>query len=132
MHVSPGDFVTAGQEVAQLDIPSIRMRVANARKDFSELEAQHTQTVNAAQADKELHLQSFARQAESLRNTIHSLEQQHSYLSTQLGNQKELLEQGLITRSVLSHTEVESSRILLRIEDSQNQIKDLDLQREQL
>jgi HlyD family secretion protein len=125
--VAVGDEVEAGQVIALVAQPQLQQQLDQAR---AALELLHIERADAAQYSTSsiaLETASLERQQESLTHQIDAIREQIKWLEQQEQAQREALDLGVITRSVLQNTiqSVEASRgELARV---QIQLQDLDV-----
>lgn len=96
--VAPGDVVTAGQPVAELDQPELEMKLDLKRLERDKLEDQRTRILAFLASEETARAALIEERTSGLKARIANLRQLEATTTALLTTQEQLLDRGLITR----------------------------------
>ena len=127
--VSVGDTVTEGQVVANIRQDALLRQLDELRSRKEAVEVDYRELLAYAQEQRRLSGRNLAQQRANLERSIATLERQASLLSERADAQRDLLQDGLITRQTLLATEQELNQTRDRLAAQRLELNGLDLQR---
>lgn len=129
LNVSVGDEVEVGQVIARVAQPQLQQQLDQANATLALLRTERADAAHYSTSSVALETASLERQQESLTHQIDAIQEQIKWLIQQEQAQREALDLGVITRSVLQNTiqSLETARgELARV---QIQLKDLEVRK---
>ena len=105
VYVDPGDIISRGQLVARIDQPELITEISQTRSKLADLQAEKKQIQDYLHNEMRLQRQKNAEKRARLSQEIASLRERITRLKQRKANQKQLLDQGLITRRKFLATE---------------------------
>lgn len=127
-----GNLVKKGQIVARVAQPDLIEKINNARAGIGELKEQKQRILTFGSVDIKMQRKSIAQKRKLQRQAIENTGNQIAILQEQLQNQKELLDQGLITKQSYLQTRQEIDRNHQKLNEYRNQLHMLDIQGHQV
>jgi HlyD family secretion protein len=124
--VEVGEVVTEGQVVARIAQEDLAERLQQARTTLANLRAQHEQSVTFGSRDVAVQAQYAAQQRVSLEQSIAAAEQSLRWLAEKIGNQEQLVRQGLLTKSTLLGTRQQYDATREKINESRSQLTQIE------
>lgn len=120
--VEVGEVVTEGQVVARIAQEELAERLQQAATSLANLRAQHAQSVTFGESDVAAQSAYAAQQRASLEQSIAATEQTMRWLTEKIGNQEQLVRQGLLTRSTLLGTRQQYDAAREKVGESRSQL----------
>jgi len=126
--ISVGDSVSEGQVVAWIAQPELSARLQEAKARLAALRAEYERTLAFSGNDARLQGQSVAEQRRNLQQSIAADEQALQWLAERVASQEQLVQQGLLTRSVLLQTRQQHEQTREKIRSANSQLAQLQVQ----
>lgn len=127
--VGVGDYVREGQVVAWVDQPELFARVKEAEAQLQALRRAHDEKSSFSRGESALEERTAAEQRANLAQTVAAQESSLRWLDERIRAQQSLVDQGLITRSVLMQTQQQRDQTLERIRTSRAELLQIDSRR---
>ena len=132
IYFAADDIVKKGQIVARIDQPELLDQLKNAKAALEDLQAQQKQISLYGSEETRLELQSMEQQRANLESSIKADKERIKWVDERIVNQKQLLDEGLITRQQLLASRQELETVNEKIRNNRNQFKLLDIKTVQL
>lgn len=127
--VQVGDAIREGQVVARLARPDLEERTRQARARVAELEARQRQLAEFGARDAELQAAFLAQSRASLEQSAAASEAALRALREKMGNEEQLVAQGLVTRQTLLATVQEFERVREKARGDRSEVAQLEVRR---
>lgn len=110
--VHPGQAVSAGQVIAQIEQPDLRQEVETAKRELAELEHQKRQIVEFQGRDMKVQLALLAQKKRDLQQQMVHIEDRIHWLNERAANEAILLEKKIIDRQRFINTKIDLNTAL--------------------
>ncbi|MBF0120984.1 MAG: NHLP bacteriocin system secretion protein [Desulfobacterales bacterium] len=127
-----GSFVEKGQIVARVAQPDILDKIYKSKMELQELLKQKDQITKFGNDETIKRTEYLDKERLNLTKSIDFLQQNIKWLKEQLKNQKQLLDQGLITKNTYLRTHQEINDNFNKINQTQNQLNQIAVEEVQL
>jgi HlyD family secretion protein len=124
--VRVGDVVSEGQVVARIQRQDLVLRIQQERAQVAELQRRHQEQLRFGQRDVQLQGAYLAQRREQLRAAISAGESTLRALNERIESERQLVQQGLITRQTLLATTQERDGVEERVRQNRSELVQLD------
>lgn len=104
IRVAPGDSVSPGQVVAEIEQPDLDRQLADAQTKLSAAQDDYEQLKAFSQREAELKREYLQKQRETLERSIQEAQDRLQVLTGQMANERELADKGVLTQRDLLPT----------------------------
>jgi HlyD family secretion protein len=129
LSVKEGDQVSAGQVLAHISQPDLKIQISNLKSQLSEMQAQHTQLTSYRGRDGALRADTAAIQKKKLEDSLRFLNDKGKATKEQLADVQRLLERGLVTKQKVMQVQEEYFANQDQIQSAESELRQLELRR---
>lgn len=122
-----GDMIAEGDVIAIISQPELEMQLQNAASKLEELNEQYLKLASFDEEDYKRKRELLEKKQDIQLQTIKANNERLLFINEQIGNQKQLLDEGLITKETLNNTKQLYFEIQQQIDILRNELKSINL-----